>query len=370
MIKLSLFPIWIIDILGSALVILFASGAYWRVRKLTRQDPENALCLFFYWFTLSLLIFALSRSVGHTLHHLLVFSGHPSFAERLRPYSGGLNTITFVIIAAVSLFFYHIQRLYRRMSADHQQLETTSREILELNREMENLVMERTMSEMALGIADGIRNPLHVIGGFSHRLLRKAAPDDPAGKWAACIAQEAKRLEQMVEHFESLAQRKEIFFGQDNLNLLTQEILEVLKPEFVSHHLNLVTFYHPAPIYLRINKHLVKAALSHLLRNAIEATPPRGEIRVTTSLEHTYAVLTVEDTGRGMPQEVVEEVFVPFYTTKIGGSGLGMVFVRQIVDEHRGQISLDSQMGRGTKVTIRFPLRFKEAQAAHPPTRP
>ncbi|HEY9074018.1 MAG TPA: ATP-binding protein, partial [Desulfobaccales bacterium] len=58
---------------------------------------------------------------------------------------------------------------------------------------------------------------------------------------------------------------------------------------------------------------------------------------------------------------VVEKVFVPFYTTKLGGTGLGMVFVRQIVDEHRGTITLESRLGRGTTVTIRLPHRFAEA---------
>ncbi len=72
-------------------------------------------------------------------------------------------------------------------------------------------------------------------------------------------------------------------------------------------------------------------------------------------------MLVIQDTGRGMPQDVVEKVFVPFYTTKIGGTGLGMVFVRQIVDEHRGVITLESQVGRGTTVTIRLPHRFTES---------
>ncbi|MCX5892704.1 MAG: ATP-binding protein, partial [Deltaproteobacteria bacterium] len=66
-------------------------------------------------------------------------------------------------------------------------------------------------------------------------------------------------------------------------------------------------------------------------------------------------------TGRGMAPDVVDKVFVPFYTTKLGGTGLGMVFVRQIVDEHRGTITLDSRLGRGTTVTIRLPHRFGEA---------
>ena len=77
-------------------------------------------------------------------------------------------------------------------------------------------------------------------------------------------------------------------------------------------------------------------------------------------MEKNFAVLVIQDNGRGMPPEVVDKVFVPFYTTKLGGTGLGMVFVRQIVDEHRGTITLDSKPGRGTTVTIRLPHRFAE----------
>ena len=96
------------------------------------------------------------------------------------------------------------------------------------------------------------------------------------------------------------------------------------------------------------------------MRNAIEATP-HGEIRVTTSMEQHLAEVTIQDTGRGMAKEVVDRVFEPFYTTKVGGSGLGMVFVHQIVEEHRGEIALNSQVGKGTTVTIRLPLLFTEA---------
>jgi two-component system sensor histidine kinase HydH len=109
------------------------------------------------------------------------------------------------------------------------------------------------------------------------------------------------------------------------------------------------------------------------VRNAVEATPRGGTILVRTAMEPQFAVLILQDTGRGMPQEVVEKVFVPFYTTKIGGTGLGMVFVRQIVDEHRGVITLESKVGRGTTVTIRLPHRFTDSPEVgdeSPPTAP
>jgi len=360
MIILPLFPLWVVDILGSLMVIILAWSSFGVVRRLLAREPENAQWLFLFWFTLALLAFALSRSIGHILQHLLVFSGHVAIWELLRPLSGGLNTITFVVIVAVSLFFYHIQRLYRRILAIHHQLEDTSREILDLNREMEALVMERTLSEIALGVAHGIRNPLHIIGGFSQRLLKSAAADDPARTWAAAIADATRCLEEMVQKFEALAQRKESFFSQQDLNVIVRDIMELVHLELTSKHIHLETELSPKPIMARLNKHLLKVALAHLLRNAIEATPPQGRISVRTWVEKSVAMLLIQDTGPGMPPEVAEKVFEPFFTTEMGGTGLGMVFVHQIVVEHRGSIALSSQVGRGTQVIIQLPLRFIE----------
>jgi signal transduction histidine kinase len=352
----------VIDIVGSGLVLILSWAAFRCCRSLVARDMDNALWLFLYWLSLAMLAFGVSRALGHISGHLLIYAGQEALWKQIRPYSGGLNAIISIIIASVTLFFYNIQRLYRRMAADHSHLEATSQEILALNREMEALVMERTMSEMALGVADGIRNPLHVIGGFSNRLVRKTAPDDPARNWALAISEAAKRLEDMVAKFESLAQNKKSFFSQEDLNKVVREIVEMLHGEFDRRHLHLVTGYHPYPVYAQLNKHLLKVAIAHLLRNALEATPAQGEIRLSTSQDQDQATLVIQDTGKGMAPEVVTRVFEPYYTTKVGGTGLGMVFVRQIVDEHRGTINLESEMGVGTTVTIKLPVRFFEPQ--------
>jgi len=361
MISLPLFPIMMVNIVGSALVLFVFWQCVKVVRKATAREPENALWLFIFWLTVAFFFFACSRLVGHFLKYIFIFAGIRDVWEGLRPISGGLNTMAFIIIATVILFFHHIQLLYQRMVADRGQLETTSQGILELNRQMEALVIERTMSEMALGMADGIRNPLHIIGGFSHRLLHKTNPEDPARMWAAAIAKEAKRLELLVERFETLAQKKEAFFSREDLNNIIKDTLNMLQMEFENRQIRVVTELSPLPILGRLNKHLLEIALAHLLRNAIEASPPQGEIRVSTAMKRNQGVLMIQDSGRGMPAEVVEQVFMPFYTSKIGGTGLGMVFVRQIVEEHRGEISLESQEGLGTTVIIKLPLRFAEA---------
>jgi signal transduction histidine kinase len=360
MITLPAFPLLFVDILGSALVLLLSWAAFSNSRKLLAHDPENALWLFLNWLALALVAFGVSRALGHILGHFLVFAGHGALWGQVRPYSGGLNAILSIVIASVTLFFHNMQKLYRTMEANHQHMEATSHEILTLNKEMEALVMERTMSEMALGIADGIRNPLHVIGGFSHRLLKKTAADDPARNWALAIAEAAKRLEQMVERFENLAQDKKSFFSQEDLNKIVRGILEMLHAVFERRRVHLVTGFHPSPAYTQVNKHLLKVAIAHLVRNALEATPAQGEIHVSTAVDVSHTSLVIQDSGRGMPPEVLTKIFEPYFTTKVGGTGLGMVFVRQIIDEHRGTINLESEVGQGTTVTIKLPVRFGE----------
>ncbi|MBM4288010.1 MAG: HAMP domain-containing histidine kinase [Deltaproteobacteria bacterium] len=355
------FLIQVVDMAGAALVLVFSWAAFRRCRRLVAQDQENALWLFLYWLSLALLAFGISRALSHIGGHLLIMGGQGALWSQIRPYSGGLNAIFSIIIASITLFFQNIQRLYRRMAADHYHMEATSHKILALNREMEALVMERTMSEMALGIADGIRNPLHVIGGFSNRLVRKTNPEDPARNWAMAISEAARRLEEMVVRFEKLAQDKKSFFSQEDLNKVVRDIMDMLQGEFHRKHIHLITGYHPYPVYAQLNKHLLKVAIAHLVRNALEATSPQGEIRITTSLGQDQATLVIQDTGKGMAPEVVSKVFEPYYTTKVGGTGLGMVFVRQIVDEHRGIINLHSEVGVGTTVTIHLPVRFSEA---------
>jgi len=356
---LYLAPLWVLGYAASLLVILLTLMALRESRVLVARDPENALWLFLNWLALVFVIFSFIQIISRILQDLITYWDYPNLDIAYRIFNG-FNSIIFVTAATIILFFHRIQRLYRRMEADHHHLEETSHEILALNREMEALVMERTMSEMALGMAHGIRNPLQVIGGFSQRLLKKTDEADPSRVWASAISEEAKRIEHMVERFETLARRKTSFFSQEDLNLILRATLDLLRPELRAKNLTLVREFCREPLVGRLNKHLLKVALAHLLRNAMEATHPGGTIMVRTSTEKNFAVLVIQDTGRGMPSEVVEKVFVPFYTTKLGGTGLGMVFVRQIVDEHRGTITLDSKLGRGTTVTIRLPRRFAE----------
>ena len=244
MITLPLAPLWLLEIFCSFIVIILCLLSLRISNRLVKRDPENALWLFLNWLCITFVIFSVLHVVAHFLLEVVAYWNLPDMADWQRAF-GGFDSIIYVTIAAITLFFHRIQRLYQRMQTDHHHLEETSHEILALNREMEALVMERTMSEMALGMAHGIRNPLHVIGGFSHRLLKKTDESDPSRAWATAIAEEAKRIEHMVERFETLALRKTSFFAQEDLNAIIQDTLELLRPELRAKNLNLVSEYLP-----------------------------------------------------------------------------------------------------------------------------
>jgi signal transduction histidine kinase len=354
----SLTPALVLDIIGSLLAIGLAGLCFATARQLLYQEPDNALWSFLFWLSTALAIFALSRSLGHIAKHLLIWTGYKWVWESVSPFSGAVNTFTFIFIASVTVFFQQFRRIYRRMSADQTELQNFSRDILNLNRDLETMVMERTMAEMALGVADGIRNPICVIGGFSRLLLKRLSPNDPTREWLSTIAAETKRMEEMVTKFESLAEKREYFFGQEDLNEVVATTLTMLAPEIEAKAIQLQTSLWPESLMGKINGHLLRVALSHLVRNAIEASPQGGSISLSTRREGELAHLELQDHGRGMSLEVVEQVFTPYFTTKIGGSGLGLVFVRQIVEEHRGTIKIESEVGRGTRILIDLPQRF------------
>ena len=359
MITIPLLLIWITEVLASVIVIVLA----WLTLRITaqslEQDPESALWLFLNWLSLAFMIFTCTHLISFITQNFIK-NHYLAVLEPARGLFGSLDTVTYVVIAAITLFFHRIQRICHHIENDHHRLEETSQEILTLNREMEACVMERTMKEMALGIAHGIRNPLFVIGGLSHRLAKKADDAEATRDHAQAISKEARRIEELVERFETLSLRQTSFFTQEDLNRLVQSILDLLHPEFEANEIHLLIDLSTDPLVLRMDKQMLRVALSHLLRNALEASLPGGTVLVRTSLEHDAALLTIKDTGRGMTPEVVSKIFIPFYTTKIGGTGLGMVLVHQIVDEHRGTIHLESELGKGTTVIIKLPLRFSE----------
>ena len=140
----SSIPIRTVDLFGSILMILFSFLCLGLVRKLRNQDRNNVIWTYLFWVCIGLASFAISRSAGHILKQILVITGNSSAWAAIRPFSGAINTLTFVFVGSVTLFFERIWIIYQQIEGDRQALKSTRDELLYVNQNLENLVAERT----------------------------------------------------------------------------------------------------------------------------------------------------------------------------------------------------------------------------------
>ncbi len=141
---ISMAPVHLVDIVGSALMIVFASWSMGYAGALKRKEPQNVIWTYLQWFCLGLLVFSISRSVGHLIKYLLEATGQRQAWIALRPVTSSLNTLSFILVGAISLFFSRVYSLYQHMQQDQAALERAHGEIVELNVNLEKTVAERT----------------------------------------------------------------------------------------------------------------------------------------------------------------------------------------------------------------------------------
>jgi PAS domain S-box-containing protein len=146
---LSNIPIRMVDLFGSVLMILFSFLCLGLVRKLRNQDRNNVIWTYLFWVCIGLAGFAISRSAGHILKQVLVISGNSAAWASIRPFSGAINTLAFVFVGSVTLFFERIWKIYQQIEGDRQALKSTRDELLYVNQNLEDLVTART-EELAL----------------------------------------------------------------------------------------------------------------------------------------------------------------------------------------------------------------------------
>ncbi|MBA4372692.1 MAG: hypothetical protein C0402_07480 [Thermodesulfovibrio sp.] len=245
--------------------------------------------------------------------------------------------------------------------------EKNYRDLLEeFNRDIESLLAERTMSLLALTIADKIRNPATVIGLTGKKILEGRDNPDKVQERLRVIIGEAEKLDTIVQNFRSFLKDKKTLFVYDDLNTVLESALTFTRNEAEDKGLELEVELSACPLNVNMEKHLIQVALCHVIRNAIAATPAGGKITICSSLEPATATVTISDTGCGIPAQDLDRIFDPFFSTKEYSFGIGLPLVRQIISEHMGQINVQSEQGTGTTFRMTLPLRWTEKNLEAP----
>jgi PAS domain S-box-containing protein len=235
---------------------------------------------------------------------------------------------------------------------------TPKKRLEEFNEALETIVAERTMSLMALTLADKVRNPATVIGLLSKKMMDREIPD-VLKESLLSIKTEAEKLEQIVREFQSMLRERHSVFICEDVNENLRSIISLIEKEVDRKGIKLFAKISEKPLKINLQRDLWRVALLQVARNAIEATSSGGEITITTYTENDNVIISVSDTGQGIPEDEIEKIFSPFITTKMRRYGMGLSLVKQIVSEHMGTIQLESKKGKGTTVRMVFPARWR-----------
>jgi hypothetical protein len=216
---------------------------------------------------------------------------------------------------------------------------------------------------MAATVAHDIRNPLVAIGGFARALLAKTPADDAHTEPLKIIIEEVNRLEGIVTRVLDDARPAEPGAVQAvQVNRILEEALKLLENELQGAGVSVTLSLDPGLPAVPAETDRIFEMVLNLARNAIQAMPGGGSFLLTTLPAGEHVEIRFTDTGPGVPEEIRERIFAPFFTTKPSGSGLGLTIVSQVVHEHGGSIELESTVGAGSTFIVKLPSRKSEAK--------
>ena len=215
---------------------------------------------------------------------------------------------------------------------------------------------------LAAGVAHEVNTPLTGISSFTQMLLENARPDDPSTQVLEKIERQTFRAAKIVNGLLNLARPAQVDSGPCDINAVVNDVLSLLEHQFKNGSIQVRKELAPiAPVVQGI-EHKLQQVFLNLFLNARDAMPKGGWLTIVTRGDRDGAVVEIADTGSGIPAEELSRIYDPFFTTKeIGkGTGLGLSITYGIVQEHGGTITCDSQIGQGTRFSIRLPLALAE----------
>jgi signal transduction histidine kinase len=276
------------------------------------------------------------------------------------------------VLAIRVLFFYIAAILVNRFVMENrrqvERLQMLSGELAETNRQVRRAEAEARRAErlaalgqLSAGLAHEIRNPLGVIKGSSEMLNQKLAGSQPLiAELAGYISSEVDRLNGLVGRFLDFARPSRLRLRAERISDVVDGALESVRAQYPTARVQVERQYAPNLPEIQMDRQLCEQVFINLITNGFQAMDGQdGSLRLSiapnTSNGVSGVTVTVEDSGPGVPAELREQIFNPFFTSKKDGVGLGLSIVAKIVDDHRGTIRLDPDATRGARFRVFLP---------------
>jgi signal transduction histidine kinase len=217
------------------------------------------------------------------------------------------------------------------------------------------------LAELAGSLAHEIKNPLSVIHMNIDLLSEDLAEiDSPTSRRSIdrvdIVRGQCQRMEALLRDFLRYTRLRDIDLVPGSLNDQVEMVLRAYQAQADADGIDIKRYLDSDLPAVLLHSDSLQAALMNLVKNALEAMQRGGQLMVRTYTKRKSVALDLIDTGSGVDDNTVLHMFEPFYSTKDGGSGLGLPTARKIIEAHGGRISVQSETGRGTKFTLEFPL--------------
>ena len=243
----------------------------------------------------------------------------------------------------------------------HSNLETLNRDLRAMHEQLVQSEKMAAVGAMMTEITHEIRNPLVSLGGFARRLAKKVSDPD-AMKYIEIILGEVARLEGIIQDHLAFVKELPPRFLPDDLNDAAAEMLTLYEVEIAGKNILVKQDLAPGLPKVSMDRQQIKQALINLVKNALEAMPGGGTLGIRTFAlpEQREVAVEISDTGAGITEAAVHNIFDPYYTTKELGTGLGLPITNRIVNKHRGRIEVRNRDAGGAVFTIVLPAMRQE----------
>ncbi|MBE0426446.1 MAG: response regulator [Nitrospirae bacterium] len=213
------------------------------------------------------------------------------------------------------------------------------------------------LEQMMDQVAHEIRNPLTSIGGFARKVYGKLPETDPNRKYMEMIIENVAVLENMIKQLIELKTMAISYKEPSNINDIVRESLRLFEREVQQKNIQVETELAEEIPLLQADRKLFRRALCNIIDNAIEAMVTGTKaLKIVSKLEGKNLLLQISDTGKGIAGDKIKTIFDPLVTSKVYGPGLGLTFALKIIQDHGGDIYVESEPDKGTTFTIKLPV--------------
>jgi signal transduction histidine kinase len=231
---------------------------------------------------------------------------------------------------------------------------------LEISRRM------AAIGRLTSGVGHEVKNPINAIVVHVELLKSKlTGAGAPAIRHLDIIEAEIHRLDRVVQLLVDFSRPVELQLREQDLRSVIGDVLALSTAELSTHNVTLSGRMPPKPLVVNIDADLLKQAALNVIQNGAQAMPQGGTITVTLEEQRKFAVLRIADEGQGIPDDIREKIFDLYFTTKSGGSGIGLAMTYRILQLHYGSIEVQSRPGQGTEFVLRIPLAVTDWGRRH-----